>query len=469
MVGQSTGMRGGGRLSSAIPAISEAPSSNIRMNVVCLLTNGYQHRRLSWLGDVCARLYNEVNYERRQQFFNGQQVDFVGTYRRYYERYRDILGVNAQAIVQKNNEAWASFFSQLKAMKEGRLPPFIKKISPPGYWKDREGGRRKIIVIRQDRYVVDVERRKLILKDFNIEIDFVGEIRWYGKQGRLEIIYDEAVNRWYAHIPVEVGVETTKRGNRARHIVRGERKSIQIASPKGDRVASIDLGINVMASVVVDDGTWLLYKGVRAKQDYFYLEKRIAEIQSLEAIARNIGELDAAEELRRERRRLFRKLYRRLTHLYRTLASHLVKTLHDLGVSTIYIGYPYNISQDNGNKYSVNIWSYHRLIQTIELEAQEYGMRVYEVIEYGTSSRCAYHNVDVKRKPRGVVTCPLGHRMHSDLNGALNIMKIATGKIVEHVKKPLSYIVHHNGVAPAKGGNARDPSETSPFRAGKGS
>jgi len=31
------------------------------------------------------------------------------------------------------SEAWASFFAMLKAMKEGRLPPFIKKISPRGY------------------------------------------------------------------------------------------------------------------------------------------------------------------------------------------------------------------------------------------------------------------------------------------------------------------------------------------------
>jgi len=40
-------------------------------------------------------------------------------------------------------------------------------------------------------------------------------------------------------------------------------------------MASIDLGINVLASVIVEDGTWLLYKGVRAKEDYFYFEKKI--------------------------------------------------------------------------------------------------------------------------------------------------------------------------------------------------
>ena len=67
-------------------------------------------------------------------------------------------------------------------------------------------------------------------------------------------------------------------------------------------MGSIDLSINVLASVVVDDGTWLLYKGVRAKEDYFYFGKRIAEVQSLSDKARNINEYEAYRELNREGR-----------------------------------------------------------------------------------------------------------------------------------------------------------------------
>ena len=55
------------------------------------------------------------------------------------------------------------------------------------------------------------------------------------------------------------------------------------------------------------------------------------------------------------------------------------------------------------------------------------------------------------RGPRGVVNCPKGHRLHSDLNGALNILKKATGIVVSRVRKPLSFIVDHNRVAPVKG------------------
>jgi len=282
-------------------------------------------------------------------------------------------------------------------------------------------------------------------------IKFTGRLRWYGKQGRLEIIYDETRNAWYACIPVEVGVEEAKTGRRSRHIVKGERRSIQIESPKGNRAASIDLGINNLASVVADDGTWLLYKGIRTKEDYFYLQRLISSIQSLRDTLKDKLLADAIDELNREVRRLSGKLRRRLLHLYRNFASHLLKQLHELGVSTIYLGYPFNIAQERGNKFTVNMWSYRKLMEAIELKAQEYGIRVFEVVEYNTSKYCAYHNVEVKRKPRGVVSCPKGHKLHSDLNGALNIMKKATGRIPLVIKKPLSFIVEHNRVAPIKG------------------
>jgi len=352
-------------------------SKNKRTNVVRLLPNGHQDRKLRRLADATAKLWNELNYERRQQFFNHQRVDFKGTWDKYYEKYKNVLGpANTQAVMQKNNEAWNSFFSLLNMKKEGKLPPYITHVSPPGYWKDKETGRRRlIIVVRQDRYIVDVERHVIILKDFNMEIKFAGRLRWFGKQGRLEIIYDESKGAWYAHIPVEVGVEETKTGKKAKHIVRGERRIIQITSPKGNKVASIDLGINNLASVVVSDGTWLLYKGVRTKEDYFYFMKRIAEIQSLRDSLKDKLLSDAIDELNHEVRRLYGKLMRRLLHLYRNFAKHLIEQLHELGVSTIYLGYPFNIAQQKGNKFTSNLWSYRKLMETIELKAQETALR----------------------------------------------------------------------------------------------
>jgi len=438
----------------AIPegGIQEVKYAGRRTNVVRLLPSGAQERKLRRLASISARLFNEVNYERRQQFFRGEGVDLEGTYRKYYEKYRSALGVNAQQVLNKNNEAWSSFFSLLKLKREGKLPPHVKRVGPPRYWKDKGSKeRRLILVVRQDRYIVDEQNRRLILRDFDMEIEFAGRLRWHGKQGRLEIRHDEARGAWHASIPVEVGVEETKNGNRSKHIVRGERRSIQIAGPRGDEAAGVDLGINILASAVTSSGAWLLYRGARAKEDYFYLTRRIAEVQSKADIARNSGDTEGFLRLNRRRRRLFRKLVGRMAHLYWNLANHLVRGLWELGVSKIYLGYPHDIAQDNGNKLTVNMWSYRKLMDAVELKAQEYGIRVYEVLEHNTSNHCAVHNVKVARGPRGVVTCPLGHRLHSDLNGALNILRRGIGSMPATLKGPLSFLVDHGGVAPAKG------------------
>ena len=86
-----------GLTSPAMPGegIYEVKYRNRRTNVVRLLPNGAQERRLRRLANISARLFNELNYERRQQFFNHQRVDFKGTWSKYYEKYKNVLGVNA--------------------------------------------------------------------------------------------------------------------------------------------------------------------------------------------------------------------------------------------------------------------------------------------------------------------------------------------------------------------------------------
>ncbi|MFP3138416.1 MAG: transposase, partial [Nitrososphaeria archaeon] len=317
-----------------------------------------------------------------------------------------------------------------------------------------EGKRRPIFVVAGDSYAVDEASRVIRInigkRKKPLEIPFVGRLRWYGKQGRMEIHYDGARRAWHAYISVKVGAETTRDGNPAR-IVRGERRSIRIAGPRGNEVAGVDLGINILASAVTSTGAWLLYRGSSAKEDFFYLNKEIAEVQSKADSARNSGDIEEFLRQNRRRRRLFRKLVRRMAHLYWNLANHLVRNLWELGVSKIYLGYPHDIARERGNKLTTNMWRYRELMDAIELKAQEYGIRVYEVLEYNTSNHCAIHDTEVTRGPRGVVTCPLGHKLHSDLNGALNILRRGAGSMPATLKGPLSFLVDHGGVAPAKG------------------
>jgi len=67
-----------------------------------------QEPRLFELVDNCSRMYNEVNYKRRQSFFGGE-IDWNTA--QLYKKYTMIVGsATAQQIIIKNNEAWKSFF-----------------------------------------------------------------------------------------------------------------------------------------------------------------------------------------------------------------------------------------------------------------------------------------------------------------------------------------------------------------------
>ena len=162
-------------------------------------------------------------------------------------------------------------------------------------------------------------------------------------------------------------------------------------------------------------------------------------------------EREAHDELSREKRILFRKLKNTLLCLHRNRASHLVKALHELGASAICLGNPFSVAHEEGNGFTLNLWSYRKPMDAVGLKVQEYGMKAFEVVEQGTPKYCAHHGAELERYPRGVASCPPGRRLHSGLNGALSILEKATNSVVSTVKKPFSSLVDHNTVAPVKG------------------
>ncbi len=66
-----------------------------------------------------------------------------------------------------------------------------------------------------------------------MKIPFEGRLRWFGAQGRLEI--HMVGNKFYAHIPVDVGRTVTKKGGKPMKeslLIRGERDKVQVKRPK---------------------------------------------------------------------------------------------------------------------------------------------------------------------------------------------------------------------------------------------
>jgi putative transposase len=157
--------------------------------------------------------------------------------------------------------------------------------------------------------------------------------------------------------------------------------------------------------------------------------------------------------LQEERRRLFEKRGRRRDQAHANTAAHLKNEAVKRDIGIVLIGYPWNISQEKPGKGNTNMWSQRRLMLRLATTLENAGIPAFAVSEDGTSKICAYHKVEVVREPRGLIRCPHGHTMHSDVNAALNIMLrglTALGIEAELPKriKVLSFLATPGGVKP---------------------
>jgi putative transposase len=272
-----------------------------------------------------------------------------------------MLKVNAQQVARRNAEAWRSFFELSRMKAEGRLPKWFKP-RLPGYWKGGRGRRyRMAILIRNDRYVMDEGERVIYLKDFKLNLRFKGRLKWRGRQGRLEIHYNEARKVWYAYIPVKVD------------------DSAKVAT--GGLRASVDLGIVNLSTVYVEDGSWYVFKGGSALSAYEHYSKRIFRLQKVLAMHRQEG--------CRKLKALHEKRGRFLKHALNSMARRVMKLLKDRGVSEVVIGHPKEVSRDLGNKLTANFWNYGYTIRRFKEIGEETGIKVTVVDESNASKKCS--------------------------------------------------------------------------------
>ena len=259
------------------------------------------------------------------------------------------------------------------------------------------GEKRIHILIRNDRYYLEPISENegyIVLEDFDLKIKYVGRIRWEGKQGRLEIIYE--AGKWFAHLPIEVGADPPKSNPKGYvkpiYDDEEEKKKQRITNPKSirqrdpidDKEAFIDMGLNNLFAVVVSDGSALLVKGGSIKSEYYWWKREIATYQSIRDMLRRLGVSTWIYYLKRYLDAMYKR-DERLRHLYITAIRFLADDLYRRGVRKLYIGYPYMLLQDNGNEYNANTWWFRKIVLWIVDIFMEHGIDVEIVPEDYTS------------------------------------------------------------------------------------
>jgi putative transposase len=232
--------------------------------------------------------------------------------------------------------------------------------------------------------------------------------------------------------------------------VRGVYDRVQINKPRGGNKAFIDIGLNNLFAVAFNHSdTAILIKGSAIKAEYYYWKREVKTYQAIRDWLRNRG-FNAWRRYHAYWLHAKYKQHERLRHYYRTAIRFLAKTLWWMSVDEVFVGYPYMVSQDDGNEYNVNIWWFSKVINWLNDVPQEYGIKLNVVNEYGTSRQCSICNANHEngRVKRGLYVCQAtGIKINADLNAARNIAK-RVGYEVPIPREILSYMVTTNGVKP---------------------
>ncbi|ADT83858.1 RNA-guided endonuclease InsQ/TnpB family protein [Thermococcus barophilus] len=396
-----------------------------------------QEKILFELAQATAIIWNKINYQRLKQFKEFGKIDFSTTEKEAYHKFKNwIGGSTVQQLARKNAEAWRSFFSLNRKKKKGELPEWFKP-RPPKFVREENGRKLFIIPLRNDQYRINgnvLELRRLG-KFGRLRIQFKGRIHLRGKQGRLEIIYDDVKRKFYAHISYTVEEKLTKKG-----WVKVPRQ------PPGSLIAGIDLGVNNLMAVYVENCESLLVNGRPLKSIAFYWQKKIAEYQS------KINKSGCKKS--RKLRRMHEKAKLQAKHYINTAVRQTVEKLYHLGVSRIVVGYPREIARnsDKGRKQNFilsHVWRFNYVIKRLKEVAEEYGVTVIITDEAFTSQTCplcgqCHSNA---RFVRGLFKC---HRegvvMNADLVGAFNILKKVVRTITLSLEGLKAFKVRGNGL-----------------------
>jgi len=276
-------------------------------------------------------------------------------------------------------------------------------------------------LIKYNTYkIIDENGRRFLIiapRRLGLKIRITGSFKWHGKQGRLEIYYDELKGGWYGRQTVFVDI-------RPKHTT----------SP---RRAFVDLGVvNIIVAWIEGDVEPIAFSGRPLLADWYYWSNKISYYQS---IAKKVNGKDTTRRIK--------KLYCKRKRRFRDRINKIVRKFIDICISKDVTeivcgdlrGIRDNCRRGNGsekrNKIINNFWSHRYITNRIKTTAENYGIRLTLIDESNTSSYCPICGARGRRMYRGLFYCQrCGRDMNADVVGALNIARKCGVKIPSNVK-----------------------------------
>ena len=194
--------------------------------------------------------------------------------------------------------------------------------------------------------------------------------------------------------------------------------------------ASIDLGINNIATMILPNEKQILFNGRQIKAKNQYFNKQISRFKS---------ELTNNKKTSKQIQELYSKHNNQLSDIFHKLSNMIVNKLIENKIGNIVVGYnkgwkdSINIGKRN-NQTFVQI-SYDMLLNYLKYKCDMYGINLV-INEESYTSKCdglaleeinKHENYLGKRVKRGLFQSSTGKLINADVNGSLNILRKVIG------------------------------------------
>ncbi|AXR83309.1 RNA-guided endonuclease TnpB family protein [Natrarchaeobaculum sulfurireducens] len=391
----------------------------------------YRQCLFEWLA-AHAPLWNQINYRRRQQYFQEDGDVWDAEYTDLYDDYAPILGkATCQQVARKNSEAWRSHFQLLDKYYDDSNTALTDKPSPPGYWGNCDDGYELHGLVRNDLYTIDWDEKRSTLEfgvgdaleekygfDYNerVTLGVRGNPQWNGDDARLELVYDEAADRVRVKHPVHIRPDRLQeqRLDAFTHTLQTENTT---------HVAAIDVGANNTLAIVTSTGETAVYHARPEFERFRVLSGQIATLQS---------QLPDDRYTSRRIQRIYDERGEKRDHSRDAAVKHAAEWLLSRNVDTVYVGDLTDVLEAHWSA-SVSekthaFWSHRQLVERIELTFGDVSIGVEPVSEANSSSECPKCESNNVVRDGDEFRChDCGLDAHSDVAGAWNLLQNEVG------------------------------------------
>jgi putative transposase len=363
---------------------------------------------------VSKNLYNQALYEVRQSLASQNKFLFYGDMNRIMMTKENLEGNINYKLLK------AQVSQQCLRLLDKNIKSYIKSVKDWSRNRKKYRGKPKLPSYKKKYNLLVYPNQSSSISDgfLNLARDMSIRIPQYEKYGERLKKYQQT-----RIIPMKDGVKV--------EIIYDADIDNSVSLSK-DKYASVDLGVDNLATVVFDEGDAVIYNGKTVKSVNQFANKLVSKYKS---------ELEAKNKKKTSKRicSIWEKRNRRMDDMFHKISRDIVRKALKDRIGTIIVGYnsgwkdSIQIGRRN-NQIFVNI-PFKSLISKLRYKCEMCGITFITNEESYTSKCDSLALEDIgqhdeylgKRVKRGLYQSSCGKLLNADVNGALNIMRKVVG------------------------------------------